>query len=106
MFCAVDVRFSAQVFYFEQQSGCESVRQAAFDITRERAGYRRVLNEAEVVAFLGKLGFETVAFETMSVVEQATTMANCDVVVAPHGGGMQQSDVLRSRHQGDRNFLA
>ena len=57
-------------------------------ITRERAGYRRVLNEAAVVDFLGKRGFETVAFETMSVVEQATTMANCDVVFAPHGGGM------------------
>jgi capsular polysaccharide biosynthesis protein len=57
-------------------------------ITRERAGYRRVFNEAEVVEFLRRRGFEIVAFEAMTVVEQATTMAACDVVVAPHGGGL------------------
>lgn len=57
-------------------------------ISRGLAGYRRVLNEGEVVNFLKERGFEVAAMETMSVPEQAALMAACDVVVAPHGGGM------------------
>jgi capsular polysaccharide biosynthesis protein len=57
-------------------------------ISRGLAGYRRVLNEDDVVNFLKKRGFEVAAMETMSVQEQASVMASCDVVVAPHGGGM------------------
>jgi capsular polysaccharide biosynthesis protein len=57
-------------------------------ISRGLAGYRRVLNEDEVVNFLKKRGFEVAAMETMSVPEQALVMASCSVVVAPHGGGM------------------
>jgi capsular polysaccharide biosynthesis protein len=57
-------------------------------ISRGLAGYRRVLNEREVVEFLKKRGFEVAAMETMSVSEQAVVMASCSVVVAPHGGGM------------------
>jgi capsular polysaccharide biosynthesis protein len=57
-------------------------------ISRGRAGYRRVLNESEVVSFLTERGFEVAAMETMSVPEQAAVMAACDVVIGPHGGGM------------------
>jgi hypothetical protein len=57
-------------------------------ISRGLAGYRRVLNESEVVSFLKDRGFEVAAMETMTVPEQAAVMATCDVVVAPHGGGM------------------
>ena len=57
-------------------------------ITRGLASYRRVLNEDDVVNFLKKRGFEVAAMEMMSVSEQAVVMASCDVVVAPHGGGM------------------
>jgi Glycosyltransferase 61 len=57
-------------------------------ISRGLAGYRRVLNETEVIRFLSERGFEVAAMETMSVPEQAAVMAACDVVVGPHGGGM------------------
>jgi capsular polysaccharide biosynthesis protein len=57
-------------------------------ISRGLAGYRRVLNENEVVSFLTERGFEVAAMESMSVPEQAAVMAGCDVVIGPHGGGM------------------
>jgi capsular polysaccharide biosynthesis protein len=57
-------------------------------IPRGTAGYRRVLNEAEVLQFLNRFGFEPVSFETLTVRQQAAAMAACDVVIAPHGGGL------------------
>jgi capsular polysaccharide biosynthesis protein len=57
-------------------------------ISRGLAGYRRVLNESEVISFLQERGFEVAAMETMSVPEQAAVLAACDVVIGPHGGGM------------------
>ena len=57
-------------------------------ISRGLAGYRRVLNEPEVIQFLRRRGFEEIKFERLSVRQQAATMAACEVVVAPHGGGL------------------
>lgn len=57
-------------------------------ISRARAGYRRILNEADVLQFLRRRGFEKVALEALSVREQAATMASSDAVVAAHGGGL------------------
>ncbi|MEG3847271.1 tetratricopeptide repeat protein [Microcoleus sp. herbarium19] len=57
-------------------------------ISREKASYRRIVNEEEVVGCLEKLGFRTVKLETMSVAEQAACLAAAKVVVAPHGGGL------------------
>jgi capsular polysaccharide biosynthesis protein len=57
-------------------------------ISRGLASYRRVLNEDEVVKLLKARGFEVLAMETLSLQEQAAAMASCEVVLAPHGGGM------------------
>jgi hypothetical protein len=57
-------------------------------ISRGSAGYRRVLNEAEVVRLLDQFGFEEAKFEAMSVRQQAATIASCEIIVAPHGGGL------------------
>lgn len=57
-------------------------------ISRGSAGYRRVLNEADVVRLLDEFGFEEAKFEAMSVRQQAATIASCEVIVAPHGGGL------------------
>jgi hypothetical protein len=57
-------------------------------ISRGQAGYRRVLNEAEVIEFLRRRGFEEIRFENLSIPEQAAAMASCEVVVGPHGGGL------------------
>jgi len=57
-------------------------------ISREKAAYRRVLNEAEVIRILNDLGFVVVSFEKLSVVEQAAVMSSAKVVVSPHGAGL------------------
>ncbi|MCC3414668.1 MULTISPECIES: tetratricopeptide repeat protein [unclassified Microcoleus] len=57
-------------------------------ISRNRASYRRIVNDEEVVAYLEKIGFSTVKLEMMSVAEQAACLAAAEVVVAPHGGGL------------------
>jgi capsular polysaccharide biosynthesis protein len=57
-------------------------------ISRAGAGYRRVRNESDVIEFLHHRGFETIAMEALSVQQQAAAMESCDVVVAPHGGGL------------------
>ncbi|PSB39645.1 hypothetical protein C7B69_02075 [filamentous cyanobacterium Phorm 46] len=57
-------------------------------ISREKASYRRIVNEEEVVGCLEKFGFHSVNLETMSVPEQAACLAAAKVVVAPHGGGL------------------
>lgn len=57
-------------------------------ISRGSAGYRRVLNQADVVHLLGQYGFEEAKFESMTVRQQAATIASCEVIVAPHGGGL------------------
>lgn len=57
-------------------------------ISREKARYRRLVNEDEVVSLLTQFGFKSVTLESMSVTEQAALMANAKVVVAPHGGGL------------------
>ena len=57
-------------------------------ISREKASYRRIVNDEEVMSFLEKFGFRSVKLETMSVAEQAACLAAAKVVVAPHGGGL------------------
>ena len=57
-------------------------------ISREKASYRRIVNDEEVMSFLGKFGFRSVKLETMSVAEQAACLVAAKVVVAPHGAGL------------------
>ena len=57
-------------------------------ISRANAGYRRVLNESDVIRLLHSRGFETIAMEALTMQEQAAAMASCEIVVAPHGGGL------------------
>jgi capsular polysaccharide biosynthesis protein len=57
-------------------------------ISRGLAGYRRVLNEPEVIQCLRQRGFEEIKLETLSMRQQAAAMASCEVIVAPHGSGL------------------
>lgn len=57
-------------------------------ITRSRARYRRVLNEAEVIDRLHEFGFVCVALEDWSVAAQVALFAHAQVIVAPHGSGL------------------
>ncbi len=55
---------------------------------RHNASYRVVLNEEEVIQFLEKRGFYSIKLETMSVVEQASLLAQAEVIIAPHGSAL------------------
>jgi capsular polysaccharide biosynthesis protein len=57
-------------------------------ISRGRAGYRRVLNEEDVISLLRRRKFEVFEMEGLSVQEQAAVMAASETIVAPHGGGL------------------
>ncbi len=76
-----------QIFFNEQQSLNTDYSERIY-ISREKASYRRIVNEEEVVGCLEKFGFRTVKLETMSVAEQARCLAVAKVVVSPHGGGL------------------
>ncbi|MDI1283948.1 MAG: glycosyltransferase family 61 protein [Reyranella sp.] len=56
-------------------------------ISRRDAKMRRVVNEADVIAALSPLGFETVELEGMAVAEQVMLFAAAEMVVGPHGAG-------------------
>ena len=57
-------------------------------ISRGKAAHRKVINEAEIEAYLHSLGFESVLLEALTVAEQASTLNSARVVVAPHGAGL------------------
>jgi tetratricopeptide (TPR) repeat protein/capsular polysaccharide biosynthesis protein len=57
-------------------------------ISREKAKYRRVLNEGEVQEILGQHGFVTVSPESMSLEEQIAMFAAAKIIIAPHGSGL------------------
>lgn len=57
-------------------------------INRTDAQYRNILNEAQVIDFLFKLGFESLTLSSMPVAEQSELFHSADVIVAPHGAGL------------------
>lgn len=48
---------------------------------------RALKGEDELLEMLGLFGFERVAFETLSPLEQIAIMANAEVMISPHGAG-------------------
>lgn len=56
-------------------------------ISRSGARYRRLFNEAEVLALLQTYGFVSVAPEELSLDEQINLFRNAKAIVAPHGSG-------------------
>ncbi|WP_413161390.1 tetratricopeptide repeat protein [Capilliphycus salinus ALCB114379] len=57
-------------------------------ISRERANYRRIINETEVTSWLSQWGFVRVELESLSVEEQVTLFANAEIILSPHGSGL------------------
>jgi cytochrome c-type biogenesis protein CcmH/NrfG len=51
-------------------------------------GNRGIVNEAELIIFLDKYGFQIVTLESKSVREQALLLSSAEVVIAPHGAGL------------------
>ncbi|HIK50553.1 MAG TPA: tetratricopeptide repeat protein, partial [Oscillatoriales cyanobacterium M59_W2019_021] len=56
-------------------------------ISRSKAGYRRLLGEAEVISCLQGFGFVSVALEELSLDEQIHLFRNAKTIVGAHGSG-------------------
>lgn len=57
-------------------------------ISRQGAKWRRVINEAELMALLEPLGFAAIALEHYTLPEQAALMASAEIVISIHGAGL------------------
>ncbi|MEN9229429.1 MAG: glycosyltransferase 61 family protein [Thermostichus sp. DG02_5_bins_236] len=57
-------------------------------ISRRSARWRRVINEAEVLACLQPWGFVSVQMETLSLQEQIALMQGAEAVIGIHGAGL------------------
>ncbi|WP_431857501.1 glycosyltransferase 61 family protein [Azospirillum sp.] len=56
-------------------------------LSRRQAGYRALVNEAEVLAALAPLGVEPVVPEDFPMAEQIALFASAELIVGPIGGG-------------------
>lgn len=54
-------------------------------ISRSDASLRRLYNEDEVFHFLASIGFVKITMSELSWTQQIYTLANADIIVAPHG---------------------
>lgn len=57
-------------------------------ISRNLSSTRRIVNEDEVLELLNKLGFITVYFEKMSILEKVALMSRAEVVIGVCGAGL------------------
>ena len=57
-------------------------------ISRANASKRRMVNEADVADFLASFGFEHVALEERSLLDQMKLFAEASVVIGQHGAGL------------------
>jgi capsular polysaccharide biosynthesis protein len=57
-------------------------------ISRRRAKWRKILNEASLVEALGAYGFEVVECEKLTFDEQVRTFSHAEVIVGAHGAGL------------------
>jgi hypothetical protein len=79
-------------------------------ISRQKANWRYLNNEAEVQNLLIKYGFKIVCLEDYSFKEQLTMMRNANHVISSHGAGLTncmfmnpRGTVLELRKKGDRD---
>ena len=56
-------------------------------ISRSDASRRRITNEGEVCALLGRYGFERVTLSNRTFKEQAELFHSAEIIVGPHGAG-------------------
>ena len=57
-------------------------------ISRERAAYRKVVNEADIIPVLSKHGFKVICFEDYSLPEQISICSHAKVLMGIHGAGI------------------
>jgi hypothetical protein len=57
-------------------------------ISRDKANYRKVLNEKEILPILEKFNFERVFLEDYSLADQISICSNAEVIIGIHGAGL------------------
>ena len=57
-------------------------------ISRSRSKHRKVLNEPEIMAILGPLGFECIWMEDLSFREEVALLRSSEAIISPHGAGL------------------
>lgn len=70
-------------FVFGKDSGNKKLY-----ISREKAGFRKVLNEKELIVILKNYGFENVYAEDLSLSEQNDLFSSCGILLGIHGAGL------------------
>lgn len=57
-------------------------------ISRQKASYRRIINENELFEFLEPLGFKRYNLEELSIQDQMILFFNAETIISPHGAGL------------------
>jgi capsular polysaccharide biosynthesis protein len=77
-----------------------------FYISREKARFRKVLNEKELICMLKNNGFEIIHAEDFSLSEQIDVFSGCETLLGIHGAGLtncvfmkQGSNVIELRRK-------
>ena len=55
---------------------------------RDTGAKRSIANEKEILQVLKRYGFETVDFDKLAFKDQLRTLANCDILIGPHGANL------------------
>ena len=66
-------------------------------ISRRNNPTRNIANEADLKPLFDRFNIETVAFESLTVAEQATLMHSADLVIGVHGAGLTNLTFCRPR---------
>lgn len=65
-----------------------SRRRRRIYVSRRNAAMRRIVNEAELMPLLIRLGFEILETENLSFQEQVQIFYEAEIIVGPHGAGL------------------
>ncbi len=57
-------------------------------VSRERASYRKILNETQLLPLIKEYGFEIIHFEDFSFEEQVKLASRCGTLMSIHGAGL------------------
>lgn len=57
-------------------------------ISRQKARYRRVVNEDQVLSLLERFGVQSYCLEDMTVMQQLQLFSQARLIIAPHGAGL------------------
>ena len=73
---------------FLSQLGIQHRPERRVYLSRKRAPKRRILNEERIEHILARAGFECIAAEDYTILEQISLFASTKILIGPHGAGL------------------